>query len=93
LGVADAVKNKYLATMQLSIYDGELSQSKMAEAYTMEFSYGPDTCETGLKIGVGGFPGPTDAGTDMVTAKDGMSLLVYDLIMAMGKPSRLTGET
>jgi hypothetical protein len=62
----------------------------MAEAYTMEIFYGPDGCEAGLKIGVGGFPGPR-TGTGMATAKDGISLLVYDLIVAMGKPGRLPG--
>jgi hypothetical protein len=79
--------------MQLTIYDGEVSPSKMAEAYTIEFSYGPDEFERGFKTGIGGIPRPTNSRTNMEIAKDGMSLLVYDLIIAMGKPCHLPGRS
>lgn len=44
--MADALNHKYLAMMQLGIYDGEVIPSKRLEAYTMTFTY----AEAGVEL-------------------------------------------
>jgi len=48
--MADALSHKYLATMQLSVYDGEVSALKRLEAYIMVFSYNEDSVKMELQL-------------------------------------------
>lgn len=81
--MADALSHKYLATMQLSVYDGEVSSLKRLEAYIMVFSYDEDSVEMELQLsssrGLSSPPGKT-----ISSAKQELRFLVHRLANHIG---------
>jgi HORMA domain len=81
--MADALSHKYLATMQLSIYDGEVSSLKRLEAYIMVFSYSENGVEMELQFsGARGLPSPP--GKTISSAKQELRFLVHRLANHIG---------
>jgi hypothetical protein len=81
--MADALFRKYLATMQLSVYDGEVSSLKRLEAYIMAFSYSEDGVEMELQLtGARGLPSPP--GKTISSAKQELRFLVHRLANHIG---------
>jgi hypothetical protein len=81
--MADALSQKYLATMQLSIYDGEVSPDKRLEVYIMVFSYTEAGAEMTLQLSGGnGLPSPP--GKTISSAKQDLRFLVHRLTNHVG---------
>jgi hypothetical protein len=81
--MADALSHKYLATMQLSVYDGEVSALKRLEAYIMVFSYNEDGVEMELQLsGARGLP--SQPGKTISSAKQELRFLVHRLANHIG---------
>jgi hypothetical protein len=81
--MTDALSQKYLATMQLSIYDGEVSLDKRLEAYIMVFSYTEAGAEMTLHLSGGkGLPSPP--GKTISSAKQDIRYLVHRLTKHIG---------
>ena len=81
--MADALSQKYLATMQLSIYDGDVSVDRRLEAYIMVFTY----TEAGAKMilqfsGGNGLLSPP--GKTISSAKQDLRYLVHHLTNHVG---------
>jgi hypothetical protein len=81
--MADALSHKYLATMQLSVYDGEVSALKRLEAYIMVFSYNEGGVEMELQLsGARGLP--SSRGKTISSAKQELRFLVHRLANHIG---------
>jgi HORMA domain len=83
LGMIDALSHKYLNTLQLGIYDGEVCLSKRVEAYIMAFSYVPDGVQMELQLSTArGFPSPP--GKRIESVKQELRFLVHRLANHIG---------
>jgi len=81
--MADALSHKYLKTLQLSIYDGDVSPSNRVEAYILTFFYTEDGVEMELQLsgaqGLLSQPGKT-----ISSAKRELRYLVHRLANHIG---------
>lgn len=81
--MTDALSRKYLKTLQLSVYDGEVSPSNRIEAYVMEFFYTEDGVAMELSLsGARGLPSPP--GKPISSAKQELRYLVHRLANHIG---------
>jgi hypothetical protein len=81
--MADALSHRYLATMQLSVYDGEVSALRRLEAYIMVFSYNEDGVKMELQLsGARGLPSPPRK--TISSAKQELRFLVHRLANHIG---------
>jgi hypothetical protein len=89
LGVADALSNKYLKTLQLGIYNGEICPETRVEAYIMAFTYDEDGVNMQLEFTGGRLPAP--ASKTLVDAKKELRFLVHRLTNQIGGFPELPG--
>ena len=92
VGVADALSHKYLSTLQLGIYKGEVAPSKRVEAYVMGFSYCRDSVDMELQLS-GGLSLASQSNKTLVNAKEELRYLVHRLTNHVGGFPELPRET
>jgi hypothetical protein len=81
--MADALSHKYLKTVQLSVYDGDVSASNRVEAYVMEFLYTEGGIDMELQLSsIRGLPSPPNM--TISSAKQELRYLVHRLANHIG---------
>jgi len=81
--MTDALSHKYLKTLQLSIYNGEVSPFNRIEAYVMIFSYNEGGVDMELQLSsVRGLQSPP--GKTITSAKQELRYLVHRLANHIG---------
>jgi hypothetical protein len=81
--VADALSHKYLSSLQLGIYEGEVAPSKRVEAYVMAFSYHTDSVDMELQFS-DGLCLPSQSCKTLVNSKQELRYLVHRLTNHVG---------
>ena len=83
MGVADALSHRYLSSLQLGIYEGQVAPSTRIETYVMAFSYHENGVDMELQLS-GGLCIPSQSRKTLANSKQELRYLVHRLTTHVG---------